>query len=215
MDVDEAELQDLYSWVDDIPLSRPKRNIARDFSDAVLVAEVVQYFFPRDVQLHNYSAANSFTQKMYNWNTLNAKVFHKLGFAVPKNLCEAAARAQPMAIEKVLKLLRVRFAELMQHVKPPEEEPHLVSYIQNLPARLRNPVRPGQVSVGQLRRELPNQPAEPLPDQSHSQADTLNDLREMNEILETKTRKLEQLVRLKDAKIQALRSQLQATGQLQ
>lgn len=29
------------------------------------------------------------------------------------------------------------------------------------------------------------------------------------QILETKTRKLEQLVRLKDAKIQALRSQLQ------
>lgn len=60
------------------------------------------------------SAANSFTQKMYNWNTLNAKVFHKLGFAVPKSLCEAAARAQPMAVEKVLKLIRFRFAELMQ-----------------------------------------------------------------------------------------------------
>ncbi len=33
MDVREEELQDLYMWVDGIPLSRPKRNIARDFSD--------------------------------------------------------------------------------------------------------------------------------------------------------------------------------------
>lgn len=58
---------------------------------------------------------------MYNWNTLNAKVFHKLGFAVPKGLCEAAARAQPMSIEKILKLLRFRFAELMQYSQPVEE----------------------------------------------------------------------------------------------
>ena len=30
----------LYTWVDGMNLSRPKRNIARDFSDGVLVAEV-------------------------------------------------------------------------------------------------------------------------------------------------------------------------------
>lgn len=32
-DYDDAELEELYSWIDGIPLSRPKRNIARDFSD--------------------------------------------------------------------------------------------------------------------------------------------------------------------------------------
>lgn len=32
----EEELDDLYIWVDSIPLSRPKRNIARDFSDGGL-----------------------------------------------------------------------------------------------------------------------------------------------------------------------------------
>lgn len=29
----EEELQDLYAWIDKIPLSRPKRHITRDFSD--------------------------------------------------------------------------------------------------------------------------------------------------------------------------------------
>ena len=29
----EEEMQIIYNWVDEIPLSRPKRNIARDFSD--------------------------------------------------------------------------------------------------------------------------------------------------------------------------------------
>jgi hypothetical protein len=33
MDLTEEELKPLYMWIDQIPLSRPKRNIARDFSD--------------------------------------------------------------------------------------------------------------------------------------------------------------------------------------
>lgn len=31
--VDEEALHQLYLWVDNIPLSRPKRNLSRDFSD--------------------------------------------------------------------------------------------------------------------------------------------------------------------------------------
>ena len=31
--IDERLLEDLYSWVDQIPLSRGKKNMARDFSD--------------------------------------------------------------------------------------------------------------------------------------------------------------------------------------
>ena len=31
--MDEDELQLIYNWVDEIPLSRPKKNIARDFAD--------------------------------------------------------------------------------------------------------------------------------------------------------------------------------------
>lgn len=31
--VDEEALHQLYLWIDNIPLSRPKRNLSRDFSD--------------------------------------------------------------------------------------------------------------------------------------------------------------------------------------
>jgi len=31
--LDEAVLEDVYSWIDQIPLSRAKKNFARDFSD--------------------------------------------------------------------------------------------------------------------------------------------------------------------------------------
>lgn len=33
IELDEQILQDLYAWIDQIPLSRPKRRIERDFSD--------------------------------------------------------------------------------------------------------------------------------------------------------------------------------------
>ena len=36
--------------VDEIPLSRPKRSITRDFSDGVLMAEVVHHYFPKLVE---------------------------------------------------------------------------------------------------------------------------------------------------------------------
>ena len=31
--MDEEELQRLYAWIDTVPLTRPKRNLHRDFSD--------------------------------------------------------------------------------------------------------------------------------------------------------------------------------------
>ena len=65
--LDDEELQRIYQWVDEIPLSRPKRSIARDFADGVLVAEIVAHYFPRLVELHNYSGANGYAQKIYNW----------------------------------------------------------------------------------------------------------------------------------------------------
>ncbi|KTG31660.1 hypothetical protein cypCar_00003625 [Cyprinus carpio] len=69
--LDEEALQDLYAWIDKIPLSRPKRNITRDFSDGVMTAEVVKHFFPKLVELHNYTPAHSTQQKLSNWSTLN------------------------------------------------------------------------------------------------------------------------------------------------
>eukprot|EP00965_Chrysotila_dentata_P233846 6199833-Pleurochrysis_carterae.AAC.2 len=65
--MDDEELQRIYTWVDEVPLSRPKRNIARDFADGVLTAEMVAHYFPKLVEMHNYPAANSYAQKIYNW----------------------------------------------------------------------------------------------------------------------------------------------------
>ena len=39
--LDEQTTKELLIWIDSIELSRPKKNINRDFADGVLVAEVI------------------------------------------------------------------------------------------------------------------------------------------------------------------------------
>ncbi|KAK3262806.1 hypothetical protein CYMTET_28359 [Cymbomonas tetramitiformis] len=266
MDVPEDQLQQLYTWVDEIPLSRPKRNIARDFSDGVLVAEITSHYFPKYIELHNYSGANGISQKMYNWGTLNQKVFRKFGFSVNKADCEAVCNCVPGAIERVLKLLKVKIAKHRSTQSKKDErldQPGIartpaptVPAAAPMPSPAPSTVQP-QVNVGPQLYVPPGQPGHHIPQneaqfvpapEAYAQpsvnmqvpqaaptplpptygsaavlgdgaatllADreaTIQELRETNEILETKVRKLEQLVRLKDAKVQTLMSKLQAAG---
>ena len=41
---------------------------------AVMAAEVVHHFLPKLVELHNYPPANSVSQKLENWRTLNSEL---------------------------------------------------------------------------------------------------------------------------------------------
>lgn len=128
--ISEEDMQVLYQWIDDIPLSRPKRSISRDFSDGVLTAELVNYYFPKLVDLHNYSAANSVAQKQYNWKTLNQKVFKKMGFTIAaeeiKSVCDCGAGS----IEQVLITVKHKVDEIVasggklpsQKIKKPKQQ---------------------------------------------------------------------------------------------
>ena len=78
-DTEDNKLMYIYEWVDSIPLSRQKKNISRDFNDAVLFAEMIKYHYPRLVDLHNYPSASSTKAKIINWETLNKKVLKKIG----------------------------------------------------------------------------------------------------------------------------------------
>ncbi|XP_004698229.1 sperm flagellar protein 1 [Echinops telfairi] len=115
--VDEETLHQLYLWVDSIPLSRPKRNLSRDFSDGVLVAEVVKFYFPKMVEMHNYVPANSLQQKLSNWVHLNRKVLNKLNFSVPEDVMRKIAQCTPGVVELVLLPLRQRLEERQRRRK--------------------------------------------------------------------------------------------------
>ncbi len=46
------------------------------------MAEIVKYYYPKLVQLHNYMSANGISQKKENWRTLNSKVLRHFDFEV-------------------------------------------------------------------------------------------------------------------------------------
>ncbi|KAK9904982.1 hypothetical protein WJX75_006963 [Coccomyxa subellipsoidea] len=223
MDVVEEELHSIYLWVDEIPLSRPKRSIARDFADGVLVAELVHHYFPRLVELHNYSGAHGLAQKMYNWCTLNQKVFKRLGFVVAKSECQACASCQPGAIERVLKLVRLRlsrFAEgpaflLTNSVAHSNGARSHTASVEDFPD---TDLDGGPTA--QQHADLPMQddsragesPAGPIDDPLAERDAKIRTLMDANEVLDTKIRKLEQLLSLKDIKIKSLIAKLNSAG---
>eukprot|EP00116_Pleurobrachia_bachei_P012107 sb/3472369/ len=47
--MDEEAIQQLYSWIDEITLSRPKRNITRDFSDGGKVFKRIDFNVPSNI----------------------------------------------------------------------------------------------------------------------------------------------------------------------
>ena len=93
---------DFVEWVNSLGLSKKCRSINRDFSDGVLMSEVVHHFYPKLVDLHNYEQGLKIDTKIYNWNTLNQKIFKKLGFPLDVNTINGLANSHQGYVEKIL-----------------------------------------------------------------------------------------------------------------
>lgn len=192
-ELDENDTQSVYEWIDEIPLSRPKRNITRDFADGAMLAEVVKHYHPRLVELHNYPLAHNTQQKVNNWNILNTKVFKRIGFQISRNDIDKIISSAPQAIERVLFLVKQRLEE---YKEPRVEE--------TLPE-----ARPGPVAKKNKGIEG-KMPVQNLALKEKDQ--TIQEMKETIEIMENKINKLEQLVKLKDSKIQILNNKLASAG---
>lgn len=259
--LDEGVLQQLYCFVDSIPLSRPKRNINRDFSDGVLMAEVVKHFLPKLVDTHNYSSANGVAQKLYNWEHLNNKVFKKMHFQLTKPDIDRICNCVPGAIEWTLlewqKALEA-FQSGQKHAPgSPNTSPYGDPNAVAAAAAASAPGFAGMAAMGglltpeQLQQQLQLQQLLLLQQAAAAQAaggvapapgpaappagagaaagaatlqtevdseillekeQSIQELKATVGILETKIRKLEQLVQLKEARIQTLTAKLQQAG---
>ena len=213
----DEQLRTLYAWIDAIPLSRPKRNIQRDFSDGVLLAEVVAVYFPSLVDLHNYGTANSLKQKIYNFETLNNRVLKKFGYTIPKSSIEDIVNCRPGAVESVLNNLQLKMAKYrekkalgdalsprgerdgMAEATPRGAKPALNQH--------NSAHKPGGAKgIGSNNNGHKSVMASVDEEILMEKEAQIRELQETVEILELKIAKLEQLVRLKDNKIAKLMS---------
>ncbi|CAB3258517.1 unnamed protein product [Arctia plantaginis] len=101
-----SEIETVLTWVDTFNLSRPTKKINRDFSDAVLLAEILNVHYPKLVEMHNYPPRNSHSLKLNNWMTLNRKVLKKLKLNLCLNTMEQLANSSSGVIERVLVMVR-------------------------------------------------------------------------------------------------------------
>ena len=69
--------------------------------------KVIAAYFPHLVELHNYPAANSTKQKIYNHETLNQRVLKKLGFMIPRGTIEDIVNCKAGVVEAVLNTLQI------------------------------------------------------------------------------------------------------------
>ncbi|KPI93695.1 PREDICTED: sperm flagellar protein 1-like [Papilio xuthus] len=101
-----SDIESVLAWVDTYKLSRQTKKISRDFSDAVLLAEILGVHYPKLVEMHNYPPRNSQALKLNNWMTLNRKVLKKLKLTLCTSTMEQLANNTPGVIEKVLLMVR-------------------------------------------------------------------------------------------------------------
>ncbi|XP_013104402.2 sperm flagellar protein 1 [Stomoxys calcitrans] len=101
----DEQLNDLKSWLHQYGVTY--KNLHRDFSDALPLANLLKKMYPKLIDLHNYSSANSTQLKLNNWETLNFKALGKLGLSQNKNMLNKLAKGTPGFIESLLRELMV------------------------------------------------------------------------------------------------------------
>ena len=131
----------------------------------------------------------SMRQKLYNWDTLNARVLRKLDAALPRADVEAVCQCAPGAVESVLNTLQLKMARYRANQQRRKEAKATTQA--NNEAVAPPPAKAKASLQADVDQEL-------LVEKEQE----IHDLSETVDILEQKIAKLEQLVRLKDAKIQ-------------
>ncbi|XP_031965299.1 sperm flagellar protein 1 [Corvus moneduloides] len=209
----DTALVSLYRWLDTVPLSRPRRNIARDFSDGVLAAEVVKFFFPSMVELHSFVPTSSTAQKVANWGHLNRKVLSKLNFRVPEEMIQQLVQSRPGMAEQLLQLLREKIQERQrqrkgENGKPPAELAALEEggYLDTGHPKVQSDLGRG-CSQERTDREatIPGDMRQQLAEREQA----LQLARDTIQILQAKVGRLEQLLLLKNVRIDDLSRRLQ------
>lgn len=108
------------TWLNSITFSKEIIKYHHDFSDGVLMAELIKFHVPQLVDVHSYIPTSNKNQKRINWNRLNEKVFSKIGFELTENEIENIISAKAEVVKETLKMVYValrRFNNLGAKIK--------------------------------------------------------------------------------------------------
>ena len=175
-----------------------------------LIAEIVHYYLPDMVDLHNYSTANSLDHKKSNWDTLNKKVLSHFGLDIPDVIRNGLCNCKPGLVEVLLHNLRLKIDEELElKDKYDEEKGYLpkrqtsISYLTDKPSsKSRNS------SLSQSKKHFNAKNEISLLDYEEIKQEYFQQEEEI-EVLQAKLRRLEHVLHLKDQRITELSTNLQ------
>ncbi|KAH9562218.1 hypothetical protein CY35_05G060600 [Sphagnum magellanicum] len=213
MDVSPDELPLLYTWIDGIPLSRPKRNISRDFSDADKVFRRLHFSLTKE----DIEAVASCEPQMIE------RILKLLKYKIAKYKPNGLSGDSDLAKDHLdgghfhdphSRSGGPQRDTLMRLAQQPQikENGGRQEYFRDRDSGKRNTLTPSNMRASQdpyapSRATSPRRCGmpEPIVSAKLEEKDALiRELSETIELLEAKVRKLEQLVRLKEHKIQVL-----------
>lgn len=199
MELNDDTLEELYEWIDKIPLSRQKKRIERDFADGYCVGEIIKHFLPNLIEMHSLTPAFNLQQKLANWGVLNAKVFNRFGLNVPLAITQHISNGRPGYIEVFLFNLRYKIEEKLS-----EQETSRAHKSQRTSPRHSMQMN---TPMGGAKGSKP--PAFSKIRLEYEQQVQLNlQQAEEIEVLNAKVRRLEHLLDLKEARIEELTEKL-------
>lgn len=73
----------------------------RDFSNGYLVAEILSWYHPQDIQMHSYTNGTSISTKLGNWQQLE-RIFSKHGLCFPQEEIEGTVHCKPGAATSLI-----------------------------------------------------------------------------------------------------------------
>lgn len=181
-----------------------------------LVAELIRYFLPDLIEMHNYPTSSSIKQKKTNWSILNKKVFNRIGFDLPESMINDLCNAKLGKIEIFLFNLKLKIdeeLELRQKIDTnirSSSSTHLSSGSLNLGDNLTEKtilpkiegsktIRTSRSLDNRINRWIPRLDYEELKQKSLQQQEDI-------EIFQAKIRRLEHVLQLKDMRINELTS---------
>jgi len=106
--------EEIHAWVLSLNLSKEVNNFPRDFSDGVLLAEIIARFLPRYISLNTFTRVYSLALKKYNWETLQKCVLRHLHIRLSAHQVNQLVNAEEGAIERLISLVRQRVAEALE-----------------------------------------------------------------------------------------------------
>uniref|UniRef100_A0A182NU13 Calponin-homology (CH) domain-containing protein n=1 Tax=Anopheles dirus TaxID=7168 RepID=A0A182NU13_9DIPT len=110
IELSSEEIIDVYQWVKTFKLSKEIKNMSRDMTDGVLVAEILKQLYPKLVDLHNYTRCMATRNKLDNWQTLNRKVLHRLDIFLDEDMMANLASGTNMILEVLLFELMAKYS---------------------------------------------------------------------------------------------------------